>query len=50
MRGLTWFLNPEDIGKNFSLKDVLEFSKKWQARVIIRDAMIINNGGIIWLA
>jgi len=47
---LTWFVDQKDVDKNFSMKELLDFSKKHSAKVIIRKFCVIQDGGIIWMA
>ncbi|MHA1342387.1 MAG: hypothetical protein ACTSQG_00240 [Promethearchaeota archaeon] len=50
MTMLTWFVDQKDVDKNFSMKELLDFSKKHSAKVIIRKFCVIQDGGIIWMA
>ena len=46
---ITWKIEAKDVDTVFPLCDILEFSRKWKARIIIPGVMTIINGGISYV-
>lgn len=46
---ITWIVEKKQIDKNFTLKQLQTFSKKFSAKVIVKDFCIFQDGGVVHL-
>jgi hypothetical protein len=46
---LTFIVEKKDVDTKFSLQELKAFSQKNNARVIIRNEMILTNGVVSWM-
>jgi len=46
---ITWIVEKKQVDKQFSLKGLFEFSKKWKAKIIIKDCCTLESGVVTWL-
>ena len=46
----TWIVAKEQIDKQFTLQELLTFSKNTSAKVIIPEVMTLKDGRVTWLA
>jgi len=46
---ITWIVELEDVDKRFSLQDLLAFSKKNNAKIVIKGFGVMQSGGITYL-
>ena len=46
---LTWIVDQKDVDSKFSLQDLMTFSKKHSARIIIKGFCTMEKGIIAWM-
>lgn len=46
---LTWVVGKEDVDTRYSIQDLMKFSKKHNAKVIIRGILTLTNGIVTYI-
>ena len=46
---LTWIVEPKDVDVNFTLKELMDFSRLNKARVIVRGILEFKKGVVAWM-